>query len=134
MRHILIVCIVLLVGCGKEPTSSETAASITNAIYENKDLFSKWVDITNLTNYLDVSKSDFGTFPMKFLVGNDTCSCRAVVVGRQVVGTAVISECVVQDGLDPGCSSLNGSFTYAKTDTRLKVCVLGRSDLCTTYR
>lgn len=123
-----VLILLMLSGCGGSSSSDSAATSSA------KNLFSSWAE-DGTTFVLDISRSDFGTSNFTYLItGNAICDCVLSIGGTQASGNAVMSSCTYRAGTgggsDPGCASLNASYTYTKPDSVLKVCNGGT---CYTY-
>jgi hypothetical protein len=126
-KHILIV-LVMLSGLSQGCNDSDTVAASNE-----KSLFSSWAE-DGSSFVLDLTQGSFGSFPSTFfLTTGEYCDCTIVLGGTQSGGNAAITGCAYRPGTgagsDPGCSSLNGNFTYAKTATTLTICGSG----CSTF-
>jgi hypothetical protein len=113
----VIPLILFLAGCGSDTPAAE------------KNLFSSWA-ATDSTFVLDISSGSFSTFSFTYLLtGGALCDCTLTMGGTQAAGTGVISGCSYRastgGGSDPGCASLNATYTYTKDATTLRICNAG---------
>jgi hypothetical protein len=120
--------LLVLSACGSGSSSDSAASTAT------KDLFSSWAE-DGTTFVLDMHNGSFGTFPFTYLItGGAICDCTLAIGGTQTSGNAVMSGCTYRNGTgggsDPGCASLNASYTYMKPESVLSVCTGGT---CYTY-
>lgn len=62
------------------------------------------------------------------------CTSNVTLTGTEDAATAILTGSSYSGGGggDPGCSSLNGSYSLTKTATTLRICV-GTSTTCSTY-
>ena len=126
-KFTLTVLCMVFSGCGGSPDAPTIDLS--------KDLFSSWTE-DGSTTALDLTEFSFGTSPAKITHKGDNaiCDCTSVIGGTQSNGSFVVENCVYRvgtgNGSDPGCSSINASYTYTKTDVVLTLCSAGT---CHTY-
>lgn len=117
-----------LSACGGSGGTDSAASSA------NKNLFSSWAE-DGTSFVLDMSHGYFGTFSFTYLItGGAICDCILSLGGTQSSGNAAMSGCTYRNGTgggsDPGCISLNASYTYTKPASALSVCTGGT---CYTY-
>lgn len=131
MKYLLTALLALSVGCNKGGSVSPGANIVVQET--GKDLFSAWSRTDNSYYRLDLSGGQINTTStMKYDYGSAVCGCHVTPTGSYTSGTYTLSDCVYVNSAspDPGCSLLNGSGTYTKTDTSLQICNPG----CNTYQ
>lgn len=116
---VVLISVLSLTACGGE--DENTAATVSD-----KNLFSSWAD-TGSSFILDLSAATFGTTAIGFFfAGGEICACNLTIAGTQSSGNYALTSCTYSTGsgggVDPGCSSANGSGTYTKTATTLTMC------------
>lgn len=105
----------LVSGCGKD----------NPAAAPSKSLFSVWTADDN-TEILDLRNLSFGVggvMAFGFQTG-EVCACNIALGGSEAAGTAILSGCAYVSGGsgDPGCASLNLSFTFTNAAAALRLC------------
>lgn len=117
--RMLIVLTVVLAGCGSGGGSS------SNSAQGQKALFSTWYDSQNQLS-LNLSNAHFGTaFGVVYVLGNGAnCTATMLINGNDTAGSASISgsHWTGGGGSDPGCATINNSYTYSNSNGTLVSC------------
>lgn len=123
MKNIILVLVLcVLSSCGKD----------NPAAVASKSLFSSWA-ADDGSEVLDLSSATMGAgqaFGLQLTTG-EICACSMAIGGTEASATAVLTGCayISGGGGDPGCASLNASYSMVNTAAKLTLC--GSS--CTTY-
>lgn len=118
--------LIFIGGCGSDDSSDPP----------EKNLFSSWAS-TESAFVLDLTNGDFGTFLMSWVFEDGAmCVSNLTIGGTQNQGNGVVSGSTYVTGTgsstDPGCASLNASYTYTKTADVLTICNSSTGE-CGTY-
>lgn len=122
MKYLALFFLIAFAGCGGSSSSDPSS----------KPLFSTWTEDGN-GFILAMGGGGFGSNNFEYiLTGGAICNCIINVTGSDSSGNAVMSSCSYGSGGsgDPGCASLDASYTYSKTSTVLSICTGGT---CNTY-
>lgn len=113
----LMLVVMAITGCDGSPAVD----AVDNT---GKNLFSSWVDSSGLI--IDLSHAHFGSGTIDWIVSSgEICRSTYLLAGDQHEGNASLTATAYISGgagVDPGCASLNSSYTYTKTDTVLTFC------------
>lgn len=108
-----------LTGCAPSGGGSSSGGGTTS-----KSLFSQWIQVADNQKIIDLSLgSQIGT---SFVENYPTtvCSSDTTMVGDEASGTMTITNGRSSTSTpNSACASVNGTYTYSKTDTALTICV-----------
>lgn len=109
------LCLIVLSSCG-----SDKATAVAS-----KALFSSWASDDG-TEVVDLTGGTFGSgqgFFFAFTSG-EQCACTAAFGGNEASATAVLTGCNYTGGGggDPGCTSLDASYTLTNAAAKLTIC------------
>lgn len=113
-----VLAISIFSGCGKDDPAAAPS----------KALFSIWTASDN-SEILDMRGATFGvgnSMGFQFTDGS-TCLCSLAMSGSEASGTAILTGCAYAGGGsgDPGCATLNKTYTFTNTAAVLSLCNAG---------